>query len=44
LKHAVVWAVARGWLLETKHGRGKTTEWTLAPDGAAIVKPGREDI
>lgn len=33
-----------GWLTEKKGGTGKATEWTLAPDGVAVVKPDCEDL
>ena len=36
--------VARGWLTEKKRGRGTATEWTLTPEGCAIIKPEPKDI
>lgn len=36
--------VGRGWLSEKKGGVGKATEWTLAPDGVAVVTNEPDDI
>lgn len=36
--------VSRGWLNETKGGAGKATEWTLKPEGIAVLKPDTDEL